>query len=222
MRKLAWAAGGCLAVTLQAHAQLAAPQTRGAWADSTLITGVAEKVMPDAPPIPSAPVDPRPITPMPPLTVQELLNRMNGAELYFRQLRDRRSGWDELPGTLRVVVRNSGAEIQAHNAGKNNWYRLCTLAPTTTECVVSAGSSVGANLVIDITSSAISVSDAYCQAGFSGTVEAHATFTWENYSMGHGAFSNQNWRLQVVDNGYSGYFFQNGRFSSSCYYEMPG
>jgi len=40
--------------------------------------------------------------------------------------------------------------------------------------------------------------------------------------MKQGAFSNQNRYLQPANNGYSGYFFQNGSFYSTCYYEMSG
>lgn len=221
MRRLVAGISGCLAAAVQANAQLAAPQVRTPWADSTHITGVAQKVMPDAPTSPPIKT-PDPITPPVPSTIQELLDRMNGAELYFRELWDGRSGWADLPSTLRVVVRSSGAEIQAHNQWQGSWYTLCTLAPWATECSVNAGAYVGAILSMSISSSNILVSNAYCQPGFYGNANATASYSWEDYSARRGAFSNQNRHQQPASNGYSGYFFQYGSFNSSCYYEMPG
>ncbi|MPS25942.1 hypothetical protein [Pigmentiphaga sp.] len=218
MKRIVFLGAGCVLVGLNAGAQPAPPQTRTPWVDSTHITGVAARVMPDRPvaPPPDAPSEPRA-----PATIQELLDRMAGAELYFREVWEGRSGSNELPSMIRVVVGSPGAEVQVHNVRQDNWYRLCVLTPWTTRCEVGEG-FLGATLVLDITHYGIRVSGAYCSPGYYGAVWAWAQYTWESYSAGHGAFSNQNRHLQPVNNGYSGYFFQNGGFQSSCYHEMPG
>ncbi|MBN9472536.1 MAG: hypothetical protein J0H72_00720 [Burkholderiales bacterium] len=218
MKRIVFLGAGCALVWLNAGAQPAPPQTRTPWVDSTHITGVAARVMPDGPVAP--PPDPPP-EPRAPATIQELLDRMAGAELYFREVWDSRSGWNELPSMIRVAVGSAGAEVQAHSQWQNNWYRLCVLTPWTTRCEAGAGYT-GAALVLEITHYAIRVSGAYCNAGYYGGASAWAQYTWESYRAGHGAFANQNRHLQPVNNGYSGYFFQNGSFHSSCYYEMPG
>jgi len=208
-----------LAVAFQAHAQLAAPQVRTPWADSTHITGVAERVMPETPASPPI-VDPLPSPPTAPTTVQEFLERLSGAEIYFREIWDSRSGWEELPGIVRVVVRSDGAEIQAHNQYQPGWMGLCTLTPWNTQCTVSGVNAV--NLMFDINSWAISITGASCLGGYFGSAYGAGAYSWEAYAQGQGAFSNQNRHSQPADNGYSGYFFLNGGFQSSCYYEMPG
>ena len=209
----------CLLAAWNAGAQLAPPQTRSPWADSTHVTGLAQKVIPEAP-ITSPPPEKGP-EPRAPATIQELLDSMNGAELYFRELWDGRSGWDELPAVLRVVVRGSGAEIQSHDKWNNNWNSVCALTPWNSQCTFTVHYA-GTDLVMDISGSAIAVSRALCPVGYYGAAQASAVYSWEQYRAGIGAFSNQNRHQQPAGNGYSGYFFQGGTFQSTCYYEMPG
>ena len=219
MKRIIAAGAGCVLVSWNAGAQPAPPQMRTPWVDSTHITGVAKRVMPDSP-VTSPPPD---ITPGPvsPASIQELLDRMNGVQLYFREIWDGRSGWNELPAVLRVEVRGDGAEIQSHGQWNNYWAPVCVLNPTNTRCVFSPG-SLNVNLVMEISSSAITIVGASCSAWTNGSANAWATYTWEQYSASSGKFSNQNRSQQSVNNGYSGYFFQRGSFQSSCYYEMPG
>ncbi|MDH2236595.1 hypothetical protein N5K27_09825 [Pigmentiphaga sp. GD03639] len=219
MKRIIAAGAGCVLVSWNAGAQPAPPQMRTPWVDSTHITGVAKRVMPDSPVTPPG-VD-IPQEPRAPATIQELLDRMAGAELYFRELWDGRSGWNELPAVLRVVVKGSGAEVQSHGQWNNQWSRLCVLTPLDTRCAAAPG-SMSANLVLEISSSAITVAGASCLPWYMGSASAWATYTWDHYSNGYGKFSNQNRHQQPAGNGYSGYFFQNGSFYSSCYYEMPG
>jgi len=219
MKRIIAAGAGCVLVSWNAGAQPAPPQMRTPWVDSTHITGVAKRVMPDSAP---PPVDPVPVPPSAPTTVQELLDRMDGAELYFREVWDNRSGWNELPSTLRIVVRSSGAEVQAHNQWQGNWFQLCTLLPWSTRCTISSGVPAGTGLLLDINGSQISISGAHCVSGYYGNASAWAMYSWENYRAQTGYFANRNRWLESVNNGYSGYFLQSGSFSSSCFYEMPG
>lgn len=209
----------CLLAGWNIEAQVVPPQIRSPWADSTHVTGVAQKVIPEVPVLPP-PVGTDP-EPRPPATVQELLDSMSGAELYFRELWDGRSGWGELPAVLRVAVQGTGAEIQSHDRWNNRWNTVCTLTPWNSQCTFTV-QYAGTDLVLDISSAAITVSRALCPAGYYGSAQASANYSWEQYRAGSGAFSNRNRYQQPADNGYSGHFFQNGSFQSTCYYEMPG
>lgn len=75
---------------------------------------------------------------------------------------------------------------------------------------------------MNISNWAITVTSAHCVPGYYGSAVASGTYSWDSYSARYGAFSNQNRYQQNVNNGYSGFFFQNGSFNSSCYYEMSG
>lgn len=217
-RHLLMGLGGWLAAAAQAYGQPAEPQVRSPWADSTHIRGVAQKVMPDAPTSP--PVVPVPDAGKAPATIQDFLDALNGADIYFREAWDGRSGWAELPAFLRVAVRSSGAQIQVHNPGQNAWYELCTLTPWKTQCVLSAGTPV--NLTFGISNSAITIAGAGCGPGYYGSAQASGSYTWEAFAHNQSAFSNQNRHLEPVANGYSGHFFMNGSFLSACSYEFPG
>ncbi|VCU69070.1 hypothetical protein PIGHUM_01130 [Pigmentiphaga humi] len=217
---LGLAAGGCMGALGVADGQAAVPQGRGAWADSTHVTGIAQRVMPQIPAA-SSPVEPDtgPVPVSAPTSISELLERMNGADLYYREIWDTRSGWQELPSILRVQVRADRADIQMHNVGNNTWGSLCSFTPLNTSCQVDIGT---ARISMSITPASITVTGASCQSWMSGSASAWAVYGWEQYLAQVGAFANQNQFLQSVDNGYRGYFFQSGSFASSCYVEMPG
>lgn len=218
MMAVGLAASGCMGVPAAAHGQIVVPQGRGTWADSTHVTGVAQRVMPQIPSA-SSPVQPDVGPPSAPTTVQELLEKMNGADLYYREVWDSRSGWGELPAVLRVQVRAGQADIQTHNMSNNTWGSLCSLTSLNTSCQVIIS---GVRISMVITPAGITATGASCESWMSGSASAWATYSWEQYLAQVGAFANQNQLLQSVDNGYRGYFFQNGSFASSCYVEMPG
>lgn len=202
--------------------QLATPQARKAFADSTHITGIAEKVMPDpvaSPPLDSGGTSPEmpPSTPAMPATVQELLDRMHSVDLYYQSAWDSRNGWAELPGILRVTIRSWGADVQYH-AMQAGWKTVCTLTPTNTQCVYSINGVT--NVTYQITNSYINVSSVTCAPGASGSASGYASFNWDNFLAGSTWFENKNRFGQNYANGVQGHFMLNSSFNSTCYMQI--
>jgi hypothetical protein len=181
----------------------APPQARSAWADSTHITGLAERIAP----LPTAQGgDPR--------TIQELLDRMDGAELYFHEFLSTANA-PELPALWRVVVTSAGARVEEFVGG---WQVRCTLSPMVPYCGAQTFSHP-VNLVHEISANGITIGGASCvyqYPYYASFARAGAVYTWAHYANEVGKFSNVDRFLRPWENGYSGYWFQAGSYEAQC------
>src|SRR5690606_32993045 len=100
----------------------AVPHALAQMADSTHVVGLAPQGVPPAGAAPGGP-----------MSSQQMLNAMQGAELYFREYTDYRSGYAHLPAFVRVKVFADRAELQFHQ-WEAGWQRQCPVTPERPIC----------------------------------------------------------------------------------------
>jgi len=172
-------------------------------ADSTHVLGLAPQGVPPAVAGPGGP-----------MTLQQMLNAMQGAELYFREYNDYRSGYAQLPAFVRVKVFADRAELQLHQR-EAGWQRQCSVVPERPICQENQQNQQGI-MRLQWMSNGFYLTVLPCFSWEVGNRTGEAHYTWEAYQLGVGAFSQRNRALNTVANGYEGFWFQGGSAGGQC------
>lgn len=194
------------------------PQERSSWVDSTHVTGLAKKVVPEPPP---APVPDH----QTPGTVAELLAAMAGAEIYLDVYRP-----PLLPSYVRVVVRPDAAEVQYADdftAGPaSGWLTACQMTALHPNCSTRGIPYPDRSAIGDFTVTPVGIGWDYipdtraeCTGyglddGPRGSVagSGQADYSYDDWRQRRGFFSNHEGR------GMSGQFFQNAWYTpTQCF-----
>lgn len=183
----------------------------GSWADgvarpvdSTYVQGVAPQG-----------VAPPPVLPVGAISPAQMLQAMQGAELYFREYNDARTGYIHLPAYVRVKVYASRADLQLHQR-QAGWQTFCSVTPENPVCDRDRYGYRGM-FKLQLTPNVLFLSVLPCLEGESGLRYGEANYSWEAFLAGVGAFEGLNRRLQPSDNGYTGFWFQNSSIAGACY-----
>ncbi len=181
----------------------AVPHALAQMADSTHVVGLAPQGVPPAGTAPGGP-----------MSSQQMLNAMQGAELYFREYTDYRSGYAHLPAFVRVKVFADRAELQFHQ-WEAGWQRQCPVTPERPICQENQHNQPGI-MKLQLMPNGFYLTMQPCFSWEEGNRTGEAHYTWEAYQGRVGAFSGQNRALNTVNNGYAGFWFQGGSVGGWC------